>query len=315
MKSGDLPHTFFSSFERDFKAEVIAAELVDHGIDIDRILIMMLGAMKRPFSKDVHAVEEELSEYDHKDYVIVKTLKEGIYDMLPQGLFHHPTVSGPGKTEKEIINAVKRRKEEETNARKFFLPFEATINFLRMQMALYENRLDKRSHFNDLVNIFSDQWEIFKYLDARQANIFLHLIPIIHDLREDLPAIEKILEMILQVPVEVSLRNQAPLHPADPILSIMGESSLGVDLTTGNIIYDEGVDEILVKIGPIDNIVFKKFMSGEINQRIVELLKDHLLPVHVDVITEFVLQEKNKMTRLADKISDFNSVLGADTYL
>ncbi len=315
MKPGDLTHTFFNEFDKDIKAEVIAAELVDNGLDIDRILILMLGAMKRPFSKDVHSVEEASSDYDHKDYIIVKTSQEGIYDMLPQGLFHHPTVSGPGKTEKEILNAVKQRKKEESDARKFFLPFEATINFLRMQMSLYENRLDKRSHHSDLVDIFSNQWELFKYLDSRQANIFLHLIPVIHDLREDLPSIEKIMQMILLVPVTVSLRMQAPLHPAEPILSMMGESRLGVDLTTGNLIYEEGVDEILVKIGPVDNEAFGKFLPGQINERIVELLKDHLLPVHLDVITEFVMEEKSKVMRLADEESDFNSVLGADTYL
>jgi len=315
MKPGDLTHTYFSDYDKDFKAEVIAAELVDHGINTDNILILMLGAMKRTYSKDVQSIEEESSEYDHKEYVLVKTPKEGIYDMLPQGLFHHPTVSGPGKTEEEILNAVKRRKKEESDARKFFLPFEATINFLRMQMSMYENRLDKRSHHNDLVNIFSARWEIFNYLDARQANIFLHLIPIIHNLREDLPAIEKIMEMMLLVPVSVILQVQLPLYPAEPIMSIMGESMLGVDLTTGNVIYEEGVDEILIKIGPVDNEAFHKFLPGGINGHMLTLLKDHLLPAHLDVITEFVRGDKYKVTRLADEISDYNSVLGADTYL
>lgn len=73
MKPGDLSHTLFSSLDKDFKAEVIAAEMVEHGTAAaDRILILLLGAIKRPFSKDVGSIEEELSEYDHKEYEIFK---------------------------------------------------------------------------------------------------------------------------------------------------------------------------------------------------------------------------------------------------
>ncbi|HRI19478.1 MAG TPA: hypothetical protein PLA68_00930 [Panacibacter sp.] len=315
MKQGDLSHTMFSSLENDFKAEVIAAELVESGTPADRLLILMLGALKRTFSKDVQAIEEELSDYDHKEYVLVKTPKEGIYDMLPEGLFHLASTPKNARTEKEIIKIMKKRRVEEQNARKFFLPFETAINHLRMQMALYENRLDKRSHYDDLVDIFKEHWEIFEYLDARQANIFLHLIPIIHDIRDDHPVTETIFEMMFLLPVEVMLRNQWPLHPAEPILSKMGDTALGVNLTTGNAVFDEGVDEILVKIGPVNNEVFKTFMPGGNNKKILDLLCDYLLPVHLDIITEILMDEKGKLMKLFDGISELNSVLGADTWM
>lgn len=156
MKSEELPITFFSDLDNDFKTEVTAAEMVEHGTPEDRILILLLGAMKRPFRKDVEAIDEELSEYNDKEYIVIKTPKEGFYDMLPEGLFHHPSAHKSANTEKEIIKAIKLRKEEEQAARKFFLPFEATIDYLRMQMASYENRLDKRTHYDELVNIFWD---------------------------------------------------------------------------------------------------------------------------------------------------------------
>jgi hypothetical protein len=61
-----------------------------------------------------------------------------------------------------------------------------------MEMALHENKLDKRIHYDNLLRIFSDHWEIFEYLDARQSDIFLNLIPILHDLRDDHPVIKTI---------------------------------------------------------------------------------------------------------------------------
>ena len=315
MKKGDLPHTLFSDLDKDFKAEVIAAEMVENGTDADHILITLLGAMKRTFSKDVTSIEEELSEYDHKEYVLLKSPREGIYDMLPQGLFHQSNSYKTGKTEAELIKAIKQRKVEERNARKFFLPFEATINFLRMQMALYENRLDKRSHYDDLVEIFTEHWEIFKYLDARQANIFLHLIPILHDIREDYPVVENVFELIFLFPVKISLRRQLPVHPAEPNQSRMGKGIIGVDLTTGNQKYYEGIDEIMVSIGPIQNETMQLFMPGAVNDSILQLLIDYLLPVHLDVKTHFELSDSDRVTRLADPTIHLNASLGADTFL
>ena len=226
MQREELPVTHFANLGKDFRAEVTAAEIAELGTHADRILILMIGAMKRSHQMDIVSIEEELSKHDHKEYVIVKTPREGIYDMLPEGLFHHPSSHKSTTTEKEIIKTIKQRKEEEQNARKFFLPFEATINYLRMEMALYENKLDKRISYDNLLRIFSDHWEIFEYLDARQSDIFLNLIPILHDLRDDHPVIETILEMMFQLPVQLTLRSQLPLRHSERILSKLGDNNL-----------------------------------------------------------------------------------------
>jgi type VI secretion system protein ImpH len=275
----------------------------------------MLGAMKRSLRKDVESIEEELSAYDHQEYVVIKTPKEGFYDMLPEGLFHLPTAHKTASTAKEISKAIKQRKEEEQNARRFFVPFEATINHLRMQMAFYENRLDKRSHYDELVSLFTDHWEIFQYLDSRQANLFLHLIPILHDIRDVHPVVEAVLEMMLRIPVKVQLRRQRPYHPSEPAMSVMGDSTLGVNFTTGNEIFNDGADEVLIRIGPITGETYQTFSSGETNNKILELLLDSLLPIHLDIITEFELYSKSKTTRLVQEDDFINSVLGTDTYL
>ena len=315
MKSVYFPNSLTNSFETDFKAEVIAAEMVENNISADRIMILMLGGLQRSFRRDVDSITEETSDYDHKEYFLVKTHKEGMYDMLPEGLFHHAESNKSAKTEREIIDSIKQRRVEERNARKFFLPFEAAINHLRMQMALYENRLDKNSHYDDALKIFSNYWGIFKYLDTRQSNIFLHLLPIIHEIRDEHNIVEAIMEMMFLVPVHINLRSQLPQKPLNPIISQLGENMLGVDLTTGNALYNSGEDEILINFGPLKNEELQQFMPGTKNSKILEFLCDYFLPVHVDIVTEFELYDIDKTTRLADGINDYNSTLGANTYL
>jgi len=311
----NLPHTFFGSYDIDFKAEVIAAEMVENGLNPDRILILLAGAMKRTFRPDVTVIEEELSAYDHKEYTVITTSREGIYDMLPEGLFHDAASHKNAQSQKEIIKGIKQRKQEEINARKFFLPYETTINFLRMQMALYEDRLDKRSHYDELVNIFSDQWEIFRYLDTRQANIFLLLIPILHNLRDDLTTVETIFEAIFLLPVNISLCDQLTPELSAPLISKLGNSLLGIDLITGGLNHDVIESEVHINIQCSRNEIFQTFMSGGINKKILELLCDYYLPVHLDINTTFDLDASEKTMRLADEESFYNSVLGTDTYL
>lgn len=314
MIESDSVHKLICNFHQDFKAETIAAEIAEQGTDPEQILIQMLGSLKRTFSNDVKTVETEIFE-DRKEYTVVKTAREGIYDMLPQGLFHHPTAHKSARSEKEIIAAMKRRRAEEMNARKFFLPIEATINHLRIEMALHENRLDKRSHYADLVQLFASQWDIFQYLDGRQANIFLHLVPIIHDIRDNHTRIEEVMEMMFEVKVAITLRNQKPLQPADLMFSRLAETALGVNLTTGNVQFDEGVDEILLVIGPMDTALYRDFMPGGNSNKILDLLCDYLLPVHADVVTRFEMMEKNRQARLADFANDDNCILGQDMVL
>lgn len=315
MEAHNSLQTVYEDLVKDFRAEVTAAEMIELGLSPDRVVILMLGALKRSVRRDVQSIEEESSTYDHGEYVVIKTPKEGFYDMLPEGLFHHPTAHKSAATAKEISRAIKRRKAEEEEARRFFIPFEAAINHLRTSLAFYEARLDKRTQYEELVNLFHDHWDIFQYLDARQANLYLHLIPVLHDVRDNHPVVETILQMMFGLPVTVRLRSQPPYRPAVPIVSMMGDSVLGVDFTTGNQWFDEGVDELQVKMGPVDSEFFQHFMPGGKANQLLEKLLDQLLPVHVDVVTEIKLAETSRTLRVADEESVLNSVLGADTFL
>ncbi len=315
MNALNTSNNFINALEKDFKAEVIAAELVETGIPADRILILMLGALKRSYSKDVESVDEELSAYDHKEFHVVKTPKEGFYDKLPQGLFHKPATQRASKTEQEIIKSIKERRIEEKNARKFFLPFETGINHLRLQMAVYENHLDLRSHYSELVSIFSGQWELFRWLDTRQSDVFLYLIPFLHEIRDDHKAIEIVLELFFQLPVTIDLRPQLITHPEMPVFSRLGDTNLGTEMTTGNAVFAEGEDELYIHIGPVGNERLKNFMPGGKEYKILHQLYDYMLPVHLNVVTEVELKKQDRCMRLAEGSKEWNTVLGSDTFL
>ena len=145
--------------------------------------------------------------------------------------------------------------------------------------------------------------------------IFLHLIPILHNLRDDFTATETIFEMLFLLPVKILLQTKLPYQPSELIISKLGDSTLGTDLTTGNLKYDEGTDEIVITIACSKNRMLQQFIHGGKNEKILQLLIDYLLPVHLDIIITFELDAADKIMKLADKESFYNSVLGEDTWL
>ena len=303
------------NFNTDLRAEVVAAELINNGISAEQLLILSLGPLKRSFRKDVADIRDELSDYNRKEYTLITTHKEGIYDMLPEGLFHAPAIPKSATTQKDIIDSIKRHRVEEANARRFFLPFESGIHFLAIQMALYESRLDKLLHYDELVNIFKPYWAIFKYLDGEQANVFLRIIPHIHEMKDDYKKTEALFEAIFSMPVTISSERRKPVRAVDPVVSGLGDCILGIDMSTGNMVFDDGEDEIHISIGPMNSSDMNSFMPGNKNAEILEMLVDYFLPVHLDVHKNFLIEEAGKKARLSDGSADRNVTLGVDMFL
>jgi type VI secretion system protein ImpH len=310
-----LPDVSINTLTTDFRADVIAAELIENGVPADTVIMVPVGGFQRSYRKDVETVSEDYSDNDKKKYYHVKTHREGIYDMLPEGLFHKPISVKNTTSESEIAEAIERHKTEEADARRFFLPFEAAIYRLRIEMTLYENRLDKKAHHNDLLNIFANHWEVFRYLDVQQSNIFLQVLPLIHELRDQHELIERLLEMIFDISFSISIQLRSPDRPHVAIVSVMGQDRLGVDLTTGNKKYRDGEDEILVRVGPLEDHQMNDFLPGCKSDRILQYLFDYLLPAHMEVVVELVQNPSQRGARLRDKEKVTKSVLGFSTYL
>lgn len=311
----------FNGVETDFKAEVLAAEMIEANVAAERILIIPLGARNRPHRKDVESIIEEVAEYDNKEYTLISTPKEGLYDKLPEGLFHHPISYAADKTEKQVAEAIRRHRLEEKAARNFFLPFDVSLNDVRVQITLYENQLDKKFHFNQLVNIFSSHWQIFQHLNVLQANIFLQFLPLIHRMRDDWPAIETLFELIFLAPARLSIRSQeAHKHQANTQLSKLtssvGNGVLGVDLTTGNPLDCGEFNEIVIKFGPVTADKVKQFTGAGKQEVLVRKLCDYLLPADVDVAVEYEFEPMEKSFQLTEPgVINNNCEMGVSTYL
>jgi hypothetical protein len=278
----------------DFKAETIAANLIEQGYDPDRILLIRKGSFKRGFSKDIEEVSLQFSTNDLSDYLHIKTNRESIYDILPEGIFHRTVNRKLNPDKEDMVDEIKVHREEEFFARKFFQPFEVELDNLLIDMALFEAKFDKRIGNPAYVEIFLFYWSVIKLLKREQAVLFLHTIPIIHKIRNSYTDTAEALSLILDVPVHIENVILAVKEASNYFESELGKSKLGIDLILGDT-FNDGVYDIKIRIGPMSALRMKDFLKGELADRILCELCRLFLPGNVFIAKEYVLDPEDSV--------------------
>lgn len=299
----------------DYKATVLAAALVENGTaDIEDIEVMPKGGDKRAFAKDVDKTTTYFSELRLKERLRIETNRESLYDMLPEGLFHRAPKGSAAMDEEGMMKDIRERREEEKQARLFFSPFDLELNHIRILATLYEDRLDKKTTYAELSQIFEYNWEEFKLLNKQQGIIWMHLLPEIQQRRNDFGFIAKVLTALFNV--EIALIDSSAKIKPQPIGErqqiALGAGALGIDTIIGNNFLPEN-DQLTIKIGPATAEEIVGFMPEHKNRKILDMAIDYLIPVGTDVAIEFVPEADHRDTTL--QADGPNVYLGYTVYL
>lgn len=304
-----------NDLDTDFKATVKVAELFENGdFDRDQVVILPVGAKQSAYAKDINGFSSYYSESILKDCFIVEVNREGLYDMLPEGLFHVTPVRSSGLSDLEMMADVQLRRNEERDARKFFMPFEVELNYMRTLLEWYENRLDKKTSYNDLSMMFGKEWKEFEYLDNDQRIIWMHLLPAIQQKRNDTRFLSELLSVLFNIPIHVVLNPSAMI--TIPIVESMqfkmGRGVLGTDTVIGaSFLSDQ--EEIHIHIGPAESSKLVDFLPGTPAAHLIDTVVSYLMPVETAVKVELVSKQEDRVASLDANSS--NSFLGFTVYL
>ena len=242
----------------NFKAEIIAVDLIKRGVDPQRICIIPNGVIGKSSSKDVEVIRIERSIYTLKDYVYVISNRAGIYDTLPEGLFHEQY----GYNETDVKGKIKTTRKEEKEARKFFLPFEILINKYKTNI-IHSEDVGIYDNIYSIISQFSNNWTIFRSLDQRQSTLFLHVIPILHKIRTNYSLVANFLSLFFDIPFIVTLKQKIITQMVHPEFSL-SESRFGLSTVLGGI-SSEIVPVIHLAIGPIADKNLSSFLPKSKN--------------------------------------------------
>lgn len=301
-----------NTIDSDYKAELVAASLVEQGYDIDRIIITREGAARRGFAKDIESIKVQFSQHDLLDYLYIKANKEGIYDILPEGMFHQSTHTKKNKDKEDVLDDIKLHRQKEFFARMFFRPLEIEVDRMLVEANLFETRYDKKISNPNFVNIFVQYWPILKLLKRKQAIFFMHAISVLHKVRNRYREIEISMSSILDVPVRIEEVKMPAKEASRYFESRIGDTYLGTDWVLGKC-FDDGKYDLHITIGPVSAREMEFFLETATGNILFDYLCKLFLPSDIFVEKDFKILPEDADFLLSD--SERITYLGINTFI
>lgn len=313
MYENNIVDMNYNKLQTDFKAEVVAVNLLKYHRAVSNIFIERIGINDRAYLKDIKNISSNYLGFDEEVFTI-ETYREGIYDYLPEGLFHPPSLGATRKNVESVVKEIRKQKRVEDDARKFFRPFELEVFFTEISALLKEFDFDLTSDTDTLLDTVSELWPLIKMLDKQNAYIFIYILPFFHQIRGDKQWFERCMTAFLQVPVEVTFTpNVIDNIEENDDSMLLGNSILGVTyIPSGR--HMDGQRNWVVNIGPIPYQDMKKYIHGNPFRKVLQALYDYFLPVSVDVEENFITEKKEYSFMLEDDERNSNR-LGYSTFL
>ncbi len=288
----------------DIRAEYIVSCLLKLDLSQDDLLAAFDGPLKRSWSVDIDRCE--LESFENGDEVLSLHLnRAGVYDTLPEALFHLFPENRNADGEELAKESVKLRAEEKT-ARNFFRIFENEIFWQGVHMSTKENHKLLNLYTESLNGLIPGFWKLDMNIPSEYTEKMVKYLPYAYQITGNYHLTALCLEDILHEKVlmeqdtcetEEINRNY---NKSTTTTGLVGQSQLGKDLVLGH--KTAGfVRRIMVKIGPLENTDPKEFYKNGLIYRLLKSFYSYFLPVEFDVETKLVSLGKVKIFTLGSE--------------
>lgn len=299
-------------------AEYLVVCLYNENVSKKDILAMFEGDLKRKWSTDVDRAEVESFE-SGKEALSIYLNRTGIYDSLPEALFHRFS-DNRNATGGDMAKESMQLKTEEKQVRKFFRPFESEIFLQRTEVALNENEVFKSLYSDFLSELIPGFWKIDERIPASYVSKLIRFLPFANKIAGNLELTAHCLEKILSEKVNIELKDEekypGDLEKTDPDFSggRLGMSKLGADLVMGQ--NPVGfIGRLLLKIGPLKNTDLKVFFVNGPADLLLNCFYGYFIPAELDVEMKLVSNNETRKFSLGSKQATAKSFLGYNTAL
>lgn len=301
----------YNEQDTDYKAEVIAYAIWKKYSELDGVLLKRLGSNNRNFHKDVKQIKVAfLSEKENS--ISVETYREGLYDYLPEGLFHPPSFKNSRQTIVEVVEQIRQEKKVEQKLRDFFQPFELEVYFSHLKVLALVDCFDGMKQRDQLIQIFEELWPILKLLEDQDARLFIGLLPHLHANRGKKTWVEKCLVALLRIPVCIHFTS-SKIAPFDKFHQevVLGKIQIGLTTVLTEAYWD-GANDWTIEFGPLAYEELHLYLEGSPLRTLLQSFYDYCLPVSVAVVETFITLKQEQAFSL-DKTNYCR--LGYSTYL
>jgi hypothetical protein len=267
------------------RAEALCAALLERGYSFDDLVIKRLGTFKRSYRNDIEAVTVKTDDGDGQLELSVN--RDGIYDRLPEGLFHQPKGHGAAAPVSEMVKEYRRYREEERDARKFFQPLEQEIFRYSISVEEEERRLLWGLQSGVMSSSFATFWNLREGLPGEGVSVLLRIMPWAHLIKGDMELTATALELMLERPITV-VQQIVNDQVTEGSVFQLGAGELGIDTVTGNHFNDAGAVWTFT-IGDMKGSEISAFINDAPYERFLKQFVDIFMPLEIDAVFEYAL--------------------------
>jgi len=243
---------------------------------------------------------------DNDAVLAVYLARDGIYDLLPEGLFHSSSTTAL-ESGKDMASDSRKESKIEAEARKFFRPFENEFFYQRVQLELQERLTLNKFNDNGMDDFFLNFWKIDQSLPRELTIRLASMLPFVKDIVGDFNMTADCLSSILGEKVDYSLHFSKEPHVKSKIFEqekefMLGQADLGVNMVTGGH-FVESRKLIRFQIGPLKRTGADPYLENGEYARFIDCFSAFFIPMEIDVefevimqkeLQEFVLDSENK---------------------
>lgn len=277
-----------AGFKENLKAEILVKEIEEATqLNFDNFLILALGAFNRAYTNDVASVSKIKSFYE-QEVLKLNLSRNGLYDKLPEGLFHEDIQENSNFKYSKIKQL---QKEEEMAARLFFAPLENELFYQRKSLYEHEEFILKEfENLND--NFLLDLWKIEEDIPPSYAKKFIEILPQIHKIVGDLEQTFRYLEYILEAKVtyfktfKIQNINKMDETPSN-------NNQLGVDFTLHQDYSKEEFPFLHITIHPSDKRSIKDYIGEHGLKKVINAFMSYFLPLDYEFTIEITYRSPN----------------------
>jgi type VI secretion system protein ImpH len=267
----------------DIRLEVILTDLITEDLSIEDVLIESDSLFKRNYHYDIETTSETVIGPGKKKKIRFVVNREGIYDQLPEDLFHQVSETKNATDKEETLEEIKIQRELEKQSRLFFQPFEQEFYRQRIKLEVEERKFLFETNHILPGEIFNSLWNLPDFLDDLQKSKLGLLMPVLSKMTGKKELLSFIINSITGDLVEI--RETPPGKWKINDHPVLGEMQLSVNsLLGGELSGLEPGYKIVIFLSDAERIM--DYMPGGKKILIYEFLCDLLLPLDSEIIIE-----------------------------
>jgi hypothetical protein len=269
------------------RPESFCAEMIKNGFSFDLIKLISDSNFKKSFRNEIEDISFAYNEHTRLTEMELLVNRDGIYDRLPEGIFHQTRGNSKTNTTREMTEEFRRFREEEKLARKFFQPIEQEI--FRYATLVEQEELNlafgilKGTQQSDL----SRFWGLPDDLPGECLEKLVQVMPWAAFIKGNISLTAKALEIILNKPVAYEIFSKSEQKAPGGGINT-GKSELGIDTVLGNH-FSEPAACWKFFISGLKKSEIALYRPGSTYGKFLKQYEEIFIPLPIDIIFEYTV--------------------------